>query len=366
MLTRTRAPPHPRNTRTPFAGASPHPRTCRPGTDPGAQDIHPFGAWLANDHWLHNRDLATTVGHINTYKASNGEEIHGFTWQYLRLLAYDTHQLSGTRRPDDQLSIDEAGYAAALICESTWYLTDIGGGQSHDDCAHAVGHGMFYYFMEIGLGAQGCWTDHVAAHTPGWLSAKELLKWRWLCTTGIYHSALNTLSINGYHAIIQRGERAEDFVCVTTPRPCCCPLPHRRPHHFRQPLASPALPSTTQLLRRPRRCKKDEQWDENAFQFERCAAGLGAGGGEWKIEMTKQGICPLRHDAATGAALAPEAWELHQLQQPQMRQRTCYPKEYYATANDFCPAAFQAHFPCDASRADYKHCQNGWHNCAPR
>ena len=108
-------------------------------------------------------------------------------------------------------------------------------GQSHDDCAHAVGHGMFYYFMEIGLGAQGCWTDHVAAHTPDWLSAKELLKWRWLCTTGIYHSALNTLSINGYHAIIQRGEAAEDFVCATPLLPPC----------HRQPLTSAAPPSTT-------------------------------------------------------------------------------------------------------------------------
>eukprot|EP00966_Prymnesium_polylepis_P214601 4969611-Prymnesium_polylepis.1 len=154
-------------------------------------DMHPFGAWLANDHFLHGRNLDQTVANINVHKASNGEEIHGFTWQYLRLLAYDNHQLSGTRKPAEQLNIDEAGWHANQICKTTWYRA----GQSHDDCAHAVGHGMFYYFMNIGRGAQGCWTDHTADDAPDWLTPKDLLKWRWLCTTGIYHSALNTISI---------------------------------------------------------------------------------------------------------------------------------------------------------------------------
>eukprot|EP00326_Haptolina_ericina_P033261 CAMPEP_0181245200 /NCGR_PEP_ID=MMETSP1096-20121128/43290_1 /TAXON_ID=156174 ORGANISM="Chrysochromulina ericina, Strain CCMP281" /NCGR_SAMPLE_ID=MMETSP1096 /ASSEMBLY_ACC=CAM_ASM_000453 /LENGTH=638 /DNA_ID=CAMNT_0023341847 /DNA_START=39 /DNA_END=1952 /DNA_ORIENTATION=+ len=281
-------------------------------------DMHPFGAWLANDHMEHGRDLGQTVHNINVHKASNGEEIHGFTWQYLRLLAQDNHQLSGNRRPPDQLSVDEAGQAAARICEPSWNLA----GQSHDDCAHAVGHGMFYYFMDIGRAAQGCWTDHTADNVPNWLSSKELLKWRWLCTTGIYHSALNTLSVNGYHAIDQRGEVAEDFVC-----------------------------------------KKDETRDAGGRlpEFERCAAGLGAGGAEWKIRMVREGACPVRKDEE-GVIMPPAEWEIQQLGRPQMRQRTCYPMVWYANANDNCPQAFQAHFPCDPARQDFRFCQDGWHD----
>jgi hypothetical protein len=38
-------------------------------------DMHPFGAWLANDHWEHGRSLEETVRNINIHKASNGEEM---------------------------------------------------------------------------------------------------------------------------------------------------------------------------------------------------------------------------------------------------------------------------------------------------
>ena len=30
--------------------------------------------------------------------------------------------------------------------------------------------------------------------------------------------------------------------------------------------------------------------------------------------------------------------------------------------NDNCPQAFQAHFPCEPNRNDYRFCQDGWHN----
>jgi len=32
------------------------------------------------------------------WKASNGEEMHGYLWQSLRLLAYDTGKLEGKRK----------------------------------------------------------------------------------------------------------------------------------------------------------------------------------------------------------------------------------------------------------------------------
>ena len=44
-------------------------------------DFHPFGAWLANDAAAHGRDVDDIVGKINMWRASNGEEIHGFLWQ---------------------------------------------------------------------------------------------------------------------------------------------------------------------------------------------------------------------------------------------------------------------------------------------
>ena len=48
---------------------------------------HPFGAWLANEQWKQGWDLGETVDKIKNFRASNGEEIHGFAWQSARLLA---------------------------------------------------------------------------------------------------------------------------------------------------------------------------------------------------------------------------------------------------------------------------------------
>jgi hypothetical protein len=97
-----------------------------------------FGAWLANTAAKNGHQgkhaTAALVKNINLYKASNGEEIHGFLWQSLRLLAYDTGTLEGTRDrdPSHKAAVDHAH----VVCEPMWYLSP----QSMNDCAHAAGH----------------------------------------------------------------------------------------------------------------------------------------------------------------------------------------------------------------------------------
>ena len=167
-------------------------------------DMHPFGAWLANEaaknEWKGAWKLDELVENINVWKASNGEEIHGFLWQSLRLLAYDTGTLQGTRT--DEPEFDTAVLHAFKVCKPSWWLSP----QSKDDCSHAAGHGFFYYYMDIGRAISACWDDRIVLHTPGqeysWdqdprmsgLGADTLLMWRWLCATGVYHAASNTLS----------------------------------------------------------------------------------------------------------------------------------------------------------------------------
>ena len=101
-------------------------------------DMHAFGAWLANTaarnghHGVWSRDHL--VEKINLFKASNGEEIHGYLWQSLRLLAYDTGTLEGTRNPSPEHAT--ATTHAHEVCEPMWWLSP----QSMNDCAHAAGH----------------------------------------------------------------------------------------------------------------------------------------------------------------------------------------------------------------------------------
>ena len=166
-------------------------------------DMHAFGAWLANLAGRNGNDgdfsREALVDNINLYKASNGEEIHGFLWQSLRLLAYDTGTLDGTRNPDPphQVAVDHAH----TVCEPMWYLSP----QSMNDCAHAAGHGYFYYFFDIGKAILACTDPGLRDHAPGpetgwdfdpksygW-DGLNLLMWRWLCATGVYHAAANTL-----------------------------------------------------------------------------------------------------------------------------------------------------------------------------
>ena len=44
-----------------------------------------------------------------------------------------------------------------------------------------------------------------------------------------------------------------------------------------------------------------------------------------------------------------------------MQTVTCNPKKYFGIANDQCPAAFMAHFPCRPGAADHKLCKTQWH-----
>ena len=60
-------------------------------------------------------------------------------------------------------------------CEPMWALRD----QSIHDCAHAAGHGFFYYFQDIGSALKACWTDAIMQSARHWLSAETLLVWRW-------------------------------------------------------------------------------------------------------------------------------------------------------------------------------------------
>ena len=62
-------------------------------------DMHAFGAWLANvaadNNHAGRHARGALVANINLFKASNGEEIHGYLWQSLRLLAHEGGTLAG-------------------------------------------------------------------------------------------------------------------------------------------------------------------------------------------------------------------------------------------------------------------------------
>jgi hypothetical protein len=182
-------------------------------------DFHPFGAWLANEAAQHGHKVEEVVRDIHVWKASNGEEMHGYLWQSLRLLAYDTGTLEGTRKVWVD---DHTGQAHAMtVCKPAWWLSP----QTRDDCAHAAGHGFFYYYLDIGRAASACWSDLIVDHTPGdWadtdgdtrisgLNARDLLKWRWLCATGVYHAAGNTLSVPILAELARRNLGAEEYLC---------------------------------------------------------------------------------------------------------------------------------------------------------
>ena len=190
--------------------------------DPGGADLytnnmdfHPFGAWLANEAARVARDthankkqrhagVMELVGAIHKFKVSNGEEIHGFLWQSTRLLAYETGTLDGRRIADPEAA--PAIEHVMKVCKPTWWLA----AQTRDDCSHAAGHGFFYYFLDVGRAVSACWSDTIMRHTPTgeWDPSKQwyeqmakeptalnLLQWRWLCATGVYHAAGNTLSL---------------------------------------------------------------------------------------------------------------------------------------------------------------------------
>ena len=292
--------------------------------DPGREnwygnvwDMHPFGAWLANERHKQGWDLAETVDKISKYRASNGEEIHGFAWQSTRLLAVDAQ---GKRK--ETIEFKAAPVHARKICERMWHLSD----QSRDDCWHGVGHGMFYYYMDIGLAMKACWSDEIMRTAPDYIGAKALLKARWLCVSGIYHSAGNSVSVSAYHLIAAEGLLAEEWLCKQYP-----------------------------------------EWQEDDAYFARCGAGLGMEEVEYMKWMVTEGnACPVdgrKHHRTDddGKALPVAPWEKKLAGLHTVMQRTCNPATQFGTAHDECPAAFMAHFPCKKERADYNHCMSGHH-----
>ena len=274
-------------------------------------DFHPFGAWLANEaaRVAHERRLGQAqrdaavrevVDLIHEWKVSNGEEMHGFLWQSTRLLAYNTGTLAGRRLPN----VDErpAVMHVMRVCAPTWYLA----AQTRDDCSHAAGHGFFYYFLDIGRAVSACWAEEIMAHTPqDYLSSKpwwaqpsvtalKLLQWRWLCATGVYHAAGNTLSLE----LLER-------------------LAH----------LPPGANVVEEFL-----CKFSNVWGDTSRYFDRCAAGLGMSDAEKRLDAVRSRECfPATSRWDEGRIVRPPAaWESRQLlQYGPVQQRSCNPAKYF-------------------------------------
>ena len=185
-----------------------------------------------------------------------------------------------------------------------------------------AGHGLFYYHLDIGRAVRGCWHEAVLATAPDWLGAQELLKARWLCASGVYHSAGNTLSIAAFRAVIAAEITAQEFLCK---------------YH-------------------------DDVWGPDDHYFARCNAGLGVEETEFKLSQVVRGDCDVHFlDAATGEAKVPDEWEQKQIRLPTIQQRSCNPAAYFGQANEACPAAFMAHFPCKRGAPDWEQCNSKHH-----
>ncbi|KAL1508522.1 hypothetical protein AB1Y20_004622 [Prymnesium parvum] len=300
-------------------GKAPFTITPPPPNDPGNEhlytgnmDFHPFGAWLANDAGF---GVDETVRLIHTWRASNGEEMHGYLWQSTRLHAYDTGSLSGQRK--DVVDEETAVAHVLRVCEPAWYLSP----QTRDDCAHAAGHGLFYYYLDVGRALLTCWTDQIIAKTPSvelnWddepgtngISAQDLTMWRWLCATGVYHAAGNTISTRGLRVVADSGVTVEDFLC-----------------------------------------KRSNLFGDDERYFDRCAAGLGIKETEERMAKVVNGECP----ALPKRLPAWERWQQAQLGPTQ--QLSCNPAKYFTQAISQCPEAFRMHFPCDPAKLDHDFC----------
>jgi len=292
-------------------------------------DMHPFGSWLANDAALNRRSSDEQVASINTFKTTNGEEMHGYLWQSVRLLAYDNGMLSGARKDRDAIDAETGELHVMRVCQTSWHLAP----QTRDDCSHAAGHGFFYYYMDVGRAVSSCWASSIVHYAPGLdadqdqdtrtngLNAKDLLKWRWLCSTGVYHAAGNTLSVELLAELVAMpGMTAEAFLC-----------------------------------------KRANVWGDDDRYFDRCAAGLGIKETEGRLGLVARAQCAAQVVGARadgGDVVAPpRAWEARQLQQRgQTMQLSCNPAKYFVVANDQCPFAFKANFPCDPAQPDYDFC----------
>ena len=279
--------------------------------------------WNGNDNAA-QYELDKINNNINLFKASNGEEIHGFLWQSLRLLAYDNGTLEGNRDPDPphKVAVDHAH----KICEPTWWVSP----QSMNDCAHASGHGYFYYFMDIGKAILACTDPTLASHAPGpeysWdgdpkmsgLDGQNYLMWRWLCATGVYHAAANTLSVEILKEIGEKKQSVEEYLC-----------------------------------------KHQNVWGIEDRYFDRCAAGLGMIDAEHRLAKVLAGTCKLKVRGR-----APAAWEVWQMKQfgpsLQLSRNPASQTTGFVAAMGGCPEAFRMHFPCKEKDQDVKVCTGEW------
>jgi hypothetical protein len=109
------------------------------------------------------------------------------------------------------------------------------------------------------------------------LSAADLLKWRWLCATGVYHASGNTLSPEVLDELVRINTGAEEFLC-----------------------------------------KHSNLWGKYDRYFGRCAAGLGIKETEHRLIQVKNGECMAR-STADGKQMAPAPWEMRQLEQARPR-----------------------------------------------
>ncbi|KAL1528477.1 hypothetical protein AB1Y20_009820 [Prymnesium parvum] len=290
-------------------------------------DMHAFGAWLANEAARNNHEgeyaVDKIVHNINIFKASNGEEIHGYLWQSLRLLAYDSGTLEGARAPypEHDIAVNHAHH----VCEPMWWLSP----QSMNDCAHAAGHGYFYYFFDIGRAVLACTDPTIVRHAPDSALSRDgdtksagmdginLLMWRWLCATGVYHAAANTLSVEILHMIGKWRGSVEEFLC-----------------------------------------KHQNVWGDTDRYFDRCAAGLGISDAEERLKKVTSEDCKVH------AGRSPAAWEWFQWQQYGANlQLTCNPASPdtgFAVAMTQCPESFKFHFPCIPGAPDEKICTGEW------
>ena len=67
---------------------------------------------------------------------------------------------------------------------------------------HAPPQGYFYYFLDIGRAVLACTDPTIIEHAPSaqfsmdadtksaGLDGINLLMWRWLCATGVYHAGM--------------------------------------------------------------------------------------------------------------------------------------------------------------------------------
>ena len=145
------------------------------------------------------------------------------------------------------------------------------------------------------------------------LDGANLLMWRWLCATGVYHAAANTLSLEIMHEISRRHQSVEEFLC-----------------------------------------KHQNVWGLNDRYFDRCAAGLGITDAEHRLGQVVSGDCKFTADRA------PAQWETFQMQQfgPAL-QLSCDPASTltgFTVVMGSCPEGFRMHFPCISGDSDYQIC----------